>query len=76
MAARTPVGGEMSLISYLMHCNPQSAAASLHKEQAGFHNRHTTGDVPLLYHNLELEAVQQGLYEKQSSASTAICSLP
>lgn len=29
MAARTPVGGEMSRISYLMHCRPQSAAASL-----------------------------------------------
>ena len=30
MAERTPAGGEMSRISYLMHCKPQSAAASLH----------------------------------------------
>ena len=29
MAERTPAGGEMSLLSYLMHCKPQSAAASL-----------------------------------------------
>lgn len=43
MAARTPVGGEMSLISYLMHCKPQSAAASLHKKkQASCHVHHKT----------------------------------